>query len=405
MRMVGERVLLGRSDVHAGLQQAPTVAAVGRALVAVGALPEAVADLVIEDYALASSLRSGHGLHGMIEPPPPPVSALPTPRVFGPDAIVEVDGGAHHLRFICLSPDHTRISTTFWADPVDHHRIVPFPPPQPVLTDDRGTSSPTRFTGGGGPGYMRGLLKAERPLAMDSAWIEVGSHRIELAGVGAETQLAVAPIDGDSAAAEHLWGFLFTADHAGRRSDGLQEAVDAMRAAGALSDDDETAEVVRLVIDAMERHPSITEPSPPEPWKTMLERRQNADDGRAMRLALGVATPLFDGIAVAVIGLESTPRHWTVEVDVMPDLTRHVGFEQPRARRRRPAWTAVDDLGNRYLGSTHGFSNSGDGTTGQGEISFSPPLHPDAASVDLVISAATHQATLRIDCAEGTSGR
>ncbi len=107
---------------------------------------------------------------------------------------------------------------------------------------------------------------------------------------------------------------------------------------------------------------------------------------------LGVRTPPFDGIVVTVASLEATPAGFRIEVDVRPGL---LGWSADLALGVPTiAWWARDDRGNFHLGEMGGWSGDGDRDTG--EIEFSPGIDPKATRLDLLPTADTERAVIRV---------
>ncbi|HWH09529.1 MAG TPA: hypothetical protein VG165_00225 [Solirubrobacteraceae bacterium] len=432
LRVAGEGTLLDRGE----RQRPPWSSRLGsaaQALVAVGAIDEQTAADVLDDYSLAEALRTPdgspvrHGLRARFRPPVPPVP-LGAPGPPGAPGAPGAPGGANpttplgprrvvacgheiqtpserfHVRYVSLGDQATRVGVSFRPGPASglgprrglpRASGPPGRPPQPTLTDDRGTSVQSHFVGGGADEW-RGYFQAVAPLNREAAWIELDGARIELVDVCSPAEVSVERLPDDhSPAARHLWRLVA----AGRRQmpggQSAEPAIEALIACGALAADDPVIGETQAVREAIGHRPLGTGPGAPrlpDPWHSLLSRAGLAD-GPCGTLTLSAVTPPFDGVSVAVTTLESTAEEWTITVEVAPDVITSLPFI-PLARDRGLSWWARDDRGNHYLGT--GASWSGGGDLGSGEISFWPALDPAATELALMPTAETERAVIRL---------
>lgn len=192
LRLLGERGLVETGDPRRNPHDA-SVAEAARALVAVGAIELDDAAEIVEGYGLAQSLRDGRGLwrrYRLTPPAAPTAPTAPEPRRTALCNItLERPTEAIHVSSVTLTPSETRLSVVIQTRSAPGlgsrrrgrgmmrmHSAFSYP-----ITDDRGgTGTTTGFSGGGSDREWRGHLTAGRPLAMDTAWIELDGTRIEL---------------------------------------------------------------------------------------------------------------------------------------------------------------------------------------------------------------------------------
>jgi hypothetical protein len=401
LRLQGEELLLGARERRRRGWDTPLVDPAS-ALVAVGAISAAKAEAVIDDYALADALRTERGVEyrGSFGPATRRrkrrIEPLEPRRVVACDHVIEHAQGELEVRRVALGEHFTTIAIT-WRPNAPQHRSRgrramimfggsggPAGPPQPTVVDDQGTRTGTHFSGGGSEQEWEGHLTTDRPLARDTAWIELDGARVELAAQPAEWGVSIDELPEQPAAHAYLWRRLAIRNHH-HDLESLEPAIDALLAAGALEPDDPVIDEVRAVLEAMGHHPGMrsggrARRQVPQPWRSLLTR-QGREDGPKGTIALAAVTPVFDGFSVAVSSVESRPDGFHIEVDVAPGTEGGGPFDWG-VRPRQLAWWAADDRGNHYLG--HSGSWSGDEDQGSGDIDFWPPLHPAAGELRIM---------------------
>ncbi|HEX3874865.1 MAG TPA: hypothetical protein VHW26_12010 [Solirubrobacteraceae bacterium] len=418
LRLVGERALLARSTRGSDPWSSPLGAA-AQALVAVAAIDDRSADDVLDAYALADGLRSPEPHPGRRRLAGRPVPAHGTPAPLSPRRVVACDrelqrsDGSLHVAYVSLGDDATRLGVSFRTPaPAAGRARRPVPPRgrlpgrgptigaaglHTTLTDDRGTTTKAHFSGGGDLHQWRGHLHGERPLDASTAWIEIDGQRIELGAGRPPLEVRVERLPDQSPAIRHLWR-LVTPERPhldASRTVQIQTTIDALVACGALSIDDPAIDETRAASEAIAHGPMGSGPGAPRlprPWGSLLARRGNAD-GPAGTLVLGVVTPRFDGVSLAISVLESRADDWVLDVEAAPDLVMQRPFEHA-VRRRTLAWWAVDNRGNDYLGQIGRWSGGGD--RGSGEIEFWPALDPASTQLILMPTAGTERAVIRV---------
>lgn len=414
LRLAGERMLLDGSGAEAAPWESPLRSA-AEALVVVGAIEEHVAAAVLDDYALAAALRDGedalydHASDGSDRGED--AAPLGPRRVVPCDRHVELSGGTLHVRYVSLDDDESSVAVSFVPARSNGARprrgsvhgvmlssgpMGGMGPQRVTLVDDRGTTAHAEFRGGGFEDEWRGHLQAERPLAPDTAWIEMDGVRLELGDVSKSVEVSVEALPREDAALRHLWRLAAKPGPFHGRSRALQPAVDALVAAGALASDDSVVAQVQAVRRAMDQDDGPSGRATrhlPEPWRSVIGRRGRAG-GPVGTVVIGAVTPEVDGVSVAALSLESTDSSWAVEVEVAPGSALGGQFEEPSASRRPLTWWAADDLGNHYLGEVG--DRSGHGERGYGEIEFSPALDPKATRLDLMPTGETERAVIGV---------
>jgi hypothetical protein len=320
---------------------------------------------------------------------------------------IEDATGALHVRHVTLSEDSTSVAITWRPNSSGQRRsrrgrhVVMFGhgsggPPQPRLTDDRGTTAGTGFGGGGSDELWEGHLTADQPLAPDTAWIEIDGQRIDLTGEAVQCEVAIEPVAEQASAHRYLWRRLAISDFRGPAE--IEASIDALTAAGALEHDDPVLGEMRAVREAMPDRPGMHAGGPrrasrlPEPWRSLLARLGRAD-GPEGTLTLSAVTPEFDGFSVAVSCLESGRDGFGIEVDVAPGLEGRGPFRSS-LESRQLAWWAADDRGNHHLGQIGSWSGGEDYSTG--EIGFWPALHPKARRLQIMPTADATRAVIGV---------
>jgi len=400
LRLIGEQMLLERGDQDNG-QMRPPIAEAAGALVAVGKIAAAQAEAVLDDYSLAATLRSDPHFHHrtMIGASRMAGDVAGTPfterRVVPCQATIDQPQATVQVRWVSLSDDSTSVAVTWRPDPA---RPWGGGPPQSTLADDRGTVETAHFSGGGAGDGMLGRLSTVRPLAPDTAWIELDGSRLELTGEAAGSTVSLEGLPEQCPAHRYLWQRIAMPQDFRREStDGIEPAIDALVAAGALAVDDPALEQMRAVLEVMPQRPGgALAPAPagfgrvPDPWRSLLAR-QGRRDGPKGSIVLGAVTPPFDGFSVAVLELSSGAEAFHVDVEVTPGASHPMPFDwsvQPRAL----AWWARDDRGNHYLGHSGNWGSNE--RYGQGLIGFQPALDPRATQLEIMPTAETTRAVV-----------
>jgi hypothetical protein len=429
LRLTGEQALLDRGGDQGQPWDAPLDAA-AHALVAVGAMTAGAAQQVVDDYYLALSYRGDeqhfHHRHVMAQrsaatadPGFGPLRAVPCGRV------IEQPWGQLIISYLVLSDKATILHVTMRPAPapgrpvfqtaraaimraraghrpggrgMGGHTVGPGLPGMLTLTDDRGTTAPAGFSGGGSGTEWSGQFEARPPLAPETAWIEILGERIETAGEPpGGVEVWVEPVTEQDPARRYLWARLasVTGYH---DPEAIEPTIGTLVAAGALAADDPVIGQARAAA-AQHAHGSgsgLASHGPlPEPWRSLLAARGRGA-GPVGLVVAGVVTPRFDGITAAVLAVDSNVDQFSADVELVPSVPHWHAF---RSRVDEPilAWWAADDRGHHYLGRPGAWHSSDDRSGGQ--IEFWPGLDPTAAVLDIMPTTVSARAVIRVPLA------
>jgi hypothetical protein len=398
LRLIGEQMLLDGSLRDRGARRPPIAEAAG-ALVSLGVLAGSDAETVLEDYSLATALRDDplFRRRTMIrrQPGRSDTKALKPRRVVPCERSIEQPHATVQVRYVSLSEDATSVAVTWRPDasrPWSGH------PPQATLIDDRGTAETAHFSGGGSNEGMLGRLTTVRPLAPDTAWIELDGTRLELTGAAARFDASLERLPEQDPAHRYLWQRVaMPSEFHHESADSIEPAIDALVAAGVLAADDPLLDDVRAVIEAMPQRrpvPSVRSghglDRMPEPWRSLLAR-QGRHDGPTGSVVVGAVAPTFEGFSVAVLDLKSDTSAFQVEVEVAPGLDHRMPFDWS-VQPRQLAWWARDDRGNHFLGHLGNWSSTENYS--HGLIGFEPALDPRATRLEIMPTAETTRALI-----------
>jgi hypothetical protein len=417
LRLAGERILVDRRG-DGGVWENP-LDATAHALVAVGALPAATAQAIVDDYYVALSSRSGEVPHFRHHRQIVAQQAAAGPAELGRFRAVscgqpiEQPWGLLLVDYVVLSAEATvlhvtmrpsaalggrfgRINPAALRAGISAHGRPPAPitpgvPGQLTLTDDQGTSVTAGFSGGGSDTEWTGEFEARPGLALDTGWLDVLGQRIELVdGPGPGIEVWVEPVAEQHPGRRYLQARLAMLLQAHEEAP-LDTTIDALVAAGALAADDPAIGAARAVARQHAQGGSAGRRRLAEPWRSLLSGGGRA--GPAGRAMVGAATPRFGGLTVAVLAVQSTEEEFTADVEMSPGLHHwHAGLslvDEPML-----TWWAADDRGGHYLGQPGGW-HSGPERAG-GQIEFWPALDPAASRLDIMPTTLTQRAVIRV---------
>jgi hypothetical protein len=406
---------------------------VASALHRVGALDGAAAQALLSDFAAALAARglapAGRLLDAAIPGASEPGSAeradRPAPdgryRAIPIAAVVPAEWGGYlgevHLQTLVLAPDCAMIVTTFvstWREPAglpaDGLAGRPSFPPfgESGLTDDRGRPYRLDYQTAEGGWHQYGILGISPIPPAGVRWLDMptgtaGVLRIPVtdrgalpyrrtgAGLAPGAAVSVEPLP-TRAVGEHLLTavadtLLGGGSMAGMAATsiavGLAEVETALRAVRALPGGSPIAAHLAALCqrrsidvrgDLAHRARAATLPAP---WASVLSRSQHRD-GRTGVVPLAAVLPELDGARFVLAGLSSWERQLSVPFAAW-------GWS-PRPRTFRPrqpfSWWARDDAGHWYTGRTGPFHSM----ARTFQVEFTPPLHPDARSLDIILT-------------------
>ena len=106
---------------------------------------------------------------------------------------------------------------------------------------------------------------------------------------------------------------------------------------------------------------------------------------------VGVATPRFDGMAVALLAVRSTAEEFTADVELTPGLP-HWNAGLSRVDEPMLVWWAADDRGGHYLGQPAGWHSAPDRAWRPGRVlaGAGPRGHPAGHHADHADPAGGH---------------
>jgi hypothetical protein len=399
LRLVGERWVPDGKD---GPPWNPVLAAAGAALVAAGAMTKPAAQAVINEYyqALASAEGRRYLMSRRAVRPvgaaPPDIGQL---RVVPCERAIDQPWGRLTIHYVAFTDHATTLRVTLQPNQSQGHAcgLPPAEAQQPRITDSHGTTATAEFGGElrhGDPTW-RGEYQVRPLLSADAAWIELFGERVELTGRPAGIQVWAEPMPAQDPAVRHLWERTATLNDFHDPHLALDATIAALVAAGALHADDPViadAQAVLAVLRPSSASPAQRPADLPEPWRSLLAR-WGQTGGPVGMVTVGAVTPPFEGVTAAVVALESHDERFGIKVELVPGVCTGLPYcDLPD--RQHLTWWAADDQGNYYL-AEQGSWSSGDDRCG-GAIGFWPALDPRAHRVDLMPTATTARAVIRV---------
>jgi hypothetical protein len=246
-----------------------------------------------------------------------------------------------------------------------------------------------------GDPVWHGEYEIHPALAADTAWIELLGERLELTGEPVGIRAWTEPLPAQDPATRHLWERVAAINDFHDLHLALDTTIATLVAAGALAADDPMIGDARTVLAVLQPR-GIDRVARPgglaEPWRSLLAR-WGQGGGPAGIVTVGASTPPIYEVTAAVIALQSHHEHFGINVELVPAVRTGLPYRHLSAQQHL-TWWAADDLGNHYLGE-QGSWNPGEDRC-QGNIGFWPALHPRASRIDLMPTAATQRAGIRV---------
>jgi hypothetical protein len=433
----------GQPPVEVGLHR---VSAVLGALRQVGVLSPATADRLGAEFTGALAVRGLHDPRGLASPataspaaaslggstgtgaaaaetPAQPGGGAPGGRYLavpvGAVIPAEWDGhqGEVHVLALVLAPDRAAITTSFvssWreAAATGGGNAAPQPSFPPFggsgLTDDQGRCYGLTLEIAGGGWHETGVLALSAVPPPGTRWLEmpvspVRSIRIDLTGapvIQARHEHRPAPPLGElllgAVAETMLGGGQLVGMTATLLASSLAEVADALTAVCLLAPDSPAAS--HLAALCARRAIEVRGPwagraratGLPGPWASVLSGSRREDGPQGASTAAAVL-PEFDGARFVLAGLSSWERHATVLIFAW-------GWS-PRPREFRPqqpfSWWARDDADRWHVGRV-AMHNAAPGTF---QLELTPPLHPAARSLDIILTGRDGRVTATLPLA------
>lgn len=378
----------------------PALAATAAALVAVDTTTIADAQAIIGDYAPAPG-----GDHGRSAPPAPALAApdFAQLRVVPCGRVLDRPWGRLTIHYVAFTDHATNLRVTLLPaqPPQDRPRGLPFPPEvQRLSVTGAGGTAVAEFYGGSRRGELawRGEYEIQPPLATNTAWIRLLGEQVELTAAPAGIEAWTEPLPVQDPAVRHLWERVATLNDFHDPRLALEATIAALVAAGALRPDAPVIGAARAALTTL--RPDGAAPagaaapagSPPGPWPSLLAR-WGQTGGPVGTIAVGAVTPAFDGVTAAVIALESRDEHFGANVELMPAARTGLPYYD-LPDQQHLTWWAADDLGHHYLGEQGSWYPRDDWC--QGTILFWPALAARASRIDLMPTATTARAVIRV---------
>ena len=400
LRAVGER--WEPQGHEPGVLCNPVLAAAAAALVAVDAITLGHAQAIIDDYSPApapgadrSHLMGAAATQDAASPPPD----IARPRVMPCDWVIDQPWGRLTIRYVVFTDQATSLRVTLRpgeSQARQPHRLAA-QVRRVSITDARGTTAVAEFSGGLRHGDLdwHGQYEARPPLAADTPWIELLGEQVQLTAEPVSVRAWAEPLPAQDPAMRHLWERVATLNdfHSPRLA--LEATIAALAIAGTIPADDSAAGAARAVAAVLRPDGVSPRGVPgdlPGPWHSLLAR-WGQTGGPVATIPVGAITPSFDGVTAAVIALESSNEHFGISVELVPQVRTGLPYRDLPAQQHL-TWWAADNLGNYYLGEQGSWDPSGGRC--RGAIGFWPALDPRASSIDLMPTATTARAVIRV---------
>jgi hypothetical protein len=391
-RRVEDDILDRRPDQDDHPRAADPAREAARALVVTGQLEAAVADRVLGLRRQARLLRSG-ATEWFDQQDDQSADGLPPRRVALCSGEVTVEESTIRPRWVSLRASDAVIAVTmsmsarhrrrpFWADPIQSLTV----------TDDRGTSTPTHFSGGGDGHEWHGTLHTERPLAIDTAWLDIEGTRFPLTDATAPVTTTIERFEDTPPAARAARYLTHLAAHQRftHQATSLGAAADALIACGALPPD---APVIAETVGAA--NAAVPGLHPAAQFGTSRPRAR-----RPVRPPAPVAAQLqLDDVAIAIDAVEPTADGFRAAVETTGPVEFDTDEDEdiPTGFAARLVFSATDDVGTSY--SAHMDDYGGGRGNWQGTLVFDPALPPAATRLELIITSDTAQARITVPLA------
>ena len=400
LRAVGER--WEPDDYEPGVLCNPVLAAAAAALVAVDAITLGRAQAIIGDYSPAPAPGADRShLIGVraaqdAASPPPDIARL---RVVPCDRVIDQPWGRLTICYVVFTDQATSLRVTLRPDESQPASLIAFLPQarRVSITDARGATAVAEFSGGFRHGELdwHGQYEARPPLAADTPWIELLGEQVQLTAEPVGMQAWAEPLPAQDRAVRHLWERVATLNDFHNPRLALEATIAALTAAGAIPADDSVAGAARAVLAVL--RPGGVSPGGvpgdlPGPWRSLLAR-WGRTGGPVATIPVGAITPSFDGVTAAVIALESSNEHFTISVELVPEVRTGLPYRD-LPDWQHLTWWAADNLGNCYLGEQGSWDPRGGRC--RGIIGFWPALDARASSIDLMPTATTARAVIRL---------
>lgn len=392
LRAVGER--WDPEDHEPGVLGNPVLTATAAALVAVDAITLGRAQAIIGDY---SSPAPAPGADRSDAASPPPDIARP--RVVPCDRVIDQPWGRLTIRYVVFTGHATSLRVTLRPDESQArqpHRIAA-QARRVSITDARGTTAVAEFSGGFRRGELdwHGGYEVRPPLAADTPWIELLGEQVQLTAEPGSCRAWAEPLPVQDPAVRHLWERVATLNDFHSPHLALEATISALAAAGAIPAQASVVDAAGAVLAVLRPDDTARTQAPgdlPGPWHSLLAR-WGQTGGPVGTIPVGAVTPSFGGVTAAVTALESSDEHFSISVELVPQVRTGLPYRALPGQQHL-TWWAADNLGNYYLGEQGSWDPRGGRC--RGAIGFWPALDARASSIDLMPTATTARAVIRV---------
>jgi hypothetical protein len=326
----------------------------------------------------------------------------------------ERDGhrGEAHLQTLVLAPDRAAITTVFvstWREVARKSGDAGAGPPSfppfggSGLTDDQGRLYRLTFEPGAGGWHESGVLDISPIPPADARWLDVPTGPGTSVRINLAEAVPAARISSEPTAPRPVGDRLLTAVAETMLGGGPMAGVEATHLASSLAEVAQALEVVQALpgnslalvhLAALCQRRGIEVRAPladraravglPDPWAGVLNRSQD-QDGPPGVVPVAAVLPEIDAARFVLAGLTSWERHASLPIFAWGWSARPRGF-----RPAQPfSWWARDDAGRWHVGRTTAFN----AVPGTFQLELTPPLHPDATSLDIIVTGRSSRVT------------
>lgn len=412
LRRLAEREMLESEPDRAFLSALERVAA---AFLAGHVLERAAAASLVADCAKAATERRRPDLGFRWDrwvrtaPDVSPVALTPSRFVPGPFD-VDVPWGHISVRWVRLAEDWTDMAV-IGIDRTYRPTMRKGPPPLPrtlEMSDDRGTTTTCRFGGKSDQtGNFWGTFTARSPLAVDTGWLAFSGERVDLpAATPSRCDTRVEPVPVRPPGLSYLWhelalwGARICRPDGVWKPDGKTPVVEGLVAVGALDTTEPELLAFRWATEVLGGVRTGDDPPPlmPVPWAAMLAQVPFSPRSAVTQVVpAGVVAGPFDGVVMAIEGIDARVDGFTMEVAV-----------SPRARLDQLAdgtaleWWAEDDIGSVLLGGLKDWAGPAETAMAKlyGTIEFDRPIDARAGMLRIISRTMTEQAVITVPLPE-----
>jgi hypothetical protein len=412
LRLACERELLsGESQGSLG-----GLFVVGRALIAAGSLEEDMVRDVLGDYGFAASLRGSHHMwHMGLQRHSDEAVPLAVRRVVSCDLEFENGGEEATLTRIVFQAEGTKLSLVgigtrtparrlplhagMRAAFMRQHMVMGQRGPMTVR-DDRGTTATASPNGrGSSGGEWHQDFETDIAMSPETAWIEIDGVRLDLPPPSAAAAVHREPVEPVDPVQRMLFAEVLAGTDMHRGGGGVDAAIEALCATGALEKTAPLLSDVRVLATSFENGRRAG--ALPPPWDAVF-RRIGRHDGPTFKLPIVASVEGLDEFTLLLESLESGDEFFSVEIVMSPAWPLFDRFPHQSGLDAPPIeWWADDDRDNVYVlsASSHGGSHE----YAEGQLYSMAPIDPKAKVLRLLPTVSSERAVVTVPLT-GTAG-